>query len=77
MEIKMVGDFISMDNGKDYLMVRKSNVLSVHIFPPDEDAVYPTEKWRVQVTGEGYIVFETDTRFDAVEIVNTVSKLLE
>jgi hypothetical protein len=73
MEIKMIGDFISMDNGKEFAMMRKSEVLSVHIFQPTEMC----EKWRVQVAGEGYIVFETDTRSDATDIVGIVSKFLE
>jgi hypothetical protein len=76
MEIKMIGDFISMDNDKEYLMMRKSEVKSVHIFSPSEMGIYPIDKWRVQVAGEGHIVFETDTRSDAVEI-GVVSRLLE
>lgn len=73
MEIKIIGDFISMDNDKEYAMMRKSKVLSVLIFTPRET----NDKWRVQVSGEGYIVFETDTRSDAMDIVGVVSHLLE
>lgn len=77
MEINLIGDFISMDNGEDYLMVRKEKISSVHIFPPNNDGICPTDKWRVQVSGEGYIIFETDTRPEAIELVNKISNLLE
>ena len=77
MDINLIGDFISMDNGNDYLMVRKEKVLSVHIFPPNDNGICSTDKWRVQVSGEGYIVFDTDTRDEAIELVNMISNLLK
>jgi len=77
MDINLIGDFISMDNGNDYLMVRKEKVLSVHIFPPNNNGICSTDKWRVQVSGEGYIVFDTDTRDEAIELVNMISNLLK
>lgn len=76
MEVKLIGDFISMDNDKEYVMMRKEKVLSVNLFPPSDNGIRFTDKWRLQVSGEGYIVFEFDTRDEAMIFSNKISTLL-
>jgi hypothetical protein len=78
-EIKALKNgMIMFDNGNDFLQVQARCIKSVHIFPP-EPANYgcTIDKWRVQVSGEGYIVFASDTREKALDIVRRINEVMD
>jgi hypothetical protein len=66
---------IAFDNGHNFNQMRVDAIKSIIIFPPD-DGVSHYDHWRVQVVGEGYIVFKANTREDAFIIKNTIDQAM-
>ena len=75
MEIKALSNgMIYLDNGKQISQMRPERINSMIIFPPDK---YTKSDWCTQVTGEGWITFECDTREEALSILETINVTLD
>ena len=75
MEIKALENgMIYLDNGKQISQMRPERITSMTVFPPDK---YLKSDWHTQVSGEGWISFECDTREEALSILETVNVVLD
>jgi len=82
---KLTNGMVLFENGNGNLIQMPPELVkSIIIFPPDRNhPMFGNEncrwldRWRVQVAGEGYIVFITATHDEANEILKKINEVLE
>ena len=78
---RLQNDMVLFENEKGNLVqMRPELVKSVHLFPPEHPGLVPWHNdncWRVQVAGEGYVVFTVKTHEEALDLHRRINEVLE
>ena len=70
---------VIFDNDQDIHEMKPELIKSVTIVPPEKNNPVFGDKfnhWRLRVHGEGYIVFETETREEAEVLLNRINEAI-
>jgi len=68
---------ILFDTGNNVFQTKLEHIKSINVFPPEPKGCNPTTEWKLYVHGEGYIVFEADTREEIYTILSTINRVLD